>query len=237
MNSQSNTLNLRSLWNALIEIYKVFDAICQKHNLVHYVAFGTLLGAMRHKGFIPWDDDFDVMMPREDYDAFMNIKSELPEYLKWVSIETDSEHGLLFAKIIDKREEVVSNIKKDTGCRLQQGVFLDIFPMDGLPHNTIAFQLWRIKRSFLRRYRSKYELQKWCKSRPYSKSRFVGVANSGSSKMKKIVYDKLYFGTPKRISFENIMVNIPENADAILTIIYGDWRTLPPENERHPAHQ
>ncbi len=70
----------------MLDIYKVFAAICEKHSLRHYVAFGTALGAVRHKGFIPWDDDIDIMMPQPDYEHLIEIApKELPEELQFLS--------------------------------------------------------------------------------------------------------------------------------------------------------
>ena len=76
---------LRPLWDALYEIYEEFAKICDKHGLRYYAFAGTLLGAIRHNGFIPWDDDLDVAMPRPDYEKFIQIsKTELPRHLNFV---------------------------------------------------------------------------------------------------------------------------------------------------------
>ena len=77
--------NLKPVWSAILEVYDQYALVCNRFGLRHWVAYGTLLGAVRHKGFIPWDDDFDVFMPREDYERFLSIAdTELPEYLKIV---------------------------------------------------------------------------------------------------------------------------------------------------------
>ena len=91
--------NLAPVWKVVLDIYREFAAICQRHSLRHYAAFGTALGAVRHKGFIPWDDDFDVMMPRPDYERLIEIApSELPAHLQFLSKKTtpgcqQKQHG------------------------------------------------------------------------------------------------------------------------------------------------
>ena len=81
---------LRSCQLKQLEILKIFDRICRKHNLRYWIDGGTLLGAVRHKGFIPWDDDLDVAMPSEDYKKLDQIiQSELPDHLFWQTPKTD----------------------------------------------------------------------------------------------------------------------------------------------------
>ena len=79
----------------LLSIYQAFAAVCEKHGLKYWVAFGTMLGAVRHNGFIPWDDDFDVFMLREDYEKFLTVADkELPEYFKDVLEILDKRFSL-----------------------------------------------------------------------------------------------------------------------------------------------
>mgnify|MGYP003607550694 CR=1 FL=1 len=104
---------------------------CDKHHLRYYICGGTLLGAVRHKGFIPWDDDIDIMMPRPDYLKFVaSYNGSNPRYLV-KSIENDAEYWRTFAKVFDLhttlKEDAIRIPKKDNG------VFIDIFPVDGLP--------------------------------------------------------------------------------------------------------
>ena len=126
--------NLRPIWDATLEIYKAVVTICKRHNLRHYVTDGTLIGAIRHKGFIPWDDDFDMSMPRPDYEKFiMYAKDELPSHLKFVNWKNTPEFHLLFGKVQDCRREVIENLERESGITMSNGLFLDIFPIDGYP--------------------------------------------------------------------------------------------------------
>lgn len=111
--------------NLLIE----FDALCKRHGLKYYIDGGTLLGAMCYEGFIPWDDDIDLKMPRPDYERFIRLGDELPDFMR---IETPSkEHcDYLFAKLTDARTLLIENPGEH---EKRSGVYVDIFPMDALP--------------------------------------------------------------------------------------------------------
>jgi len=99
-------------------------------NLTYYISYGTLLGAIRHKGFIPWDDDIDVCMPRGDYDRFIKEGSEyLPENYFIQTMESDPKYALNFAKLRDSNTALFEKHVLDVD--INHGVFIDIFPVDG----------------------------------------------------------------------------------------------------------
>ena len=115
-----------------LRILKIFDDICQRNNLNYFLLAGTLLGAIRHKGFIPWDDDVDVIMPRGDFEKLAKIvQKELPEDLFWQDIHTDNfpHFRTLFGKIRDKNSQMEKNDNYHTG------VFLDIFILEKVSSN------------------------------------------------------------------------------------------------------
>lgn len=131
--------NLRPIWDATLEIYQAVVTICERHNLRHYVTDGTLIGAIRHKGFVPWDDDFDMSMPRPDYEKFIEYaKDELPPYLKFVNWHNTPEFHGLFGKVQDCRREVVEGLEQKTGRVLSNGLFIDIFPIEGYPESKLG---------------------------------------------------------------------------------------------------
>lgn len=134
---------LRPLWDELLLIYEVFARICAKHGLRHYGFAGTALGAVRHKGFIPWDDDLDVIMPRPDYEKFIAIAGEeLPSHLKFVYWRNTPELNLLAGKIQDIRKDKILALEKQLGFILSNGLFIDVYPIDGYPS---GLQYWRAK--------------------------------------------------------------------------------------------
>ena len=123
---------LRQLQLCELEILDEFVRICEKHNLQYYLVGGTLLGAVRHQGFIPWDDDIDVAMPREDYDRFakISVKELAPQYF-YQCPETDPYYFLTYAKIRKNGTEVYEERFKN--AKFHKGVFIDIFPLDFCP--------------------------------------------------------------------------------------------------------
>lgn len=117
---------LRQAQLVMLRILKIFDAICQKYSLHYWLEAGTLLGAARHGGFIPWDDDIDVTMPIEDYTKFFEIaEREMPYDIFFQTKETDSEHDITWAKMRDR-----FSYMDDPGGPYPylQGIPIDIFP-------------------------------------------------------------------------------------------------------------
>ena len=117
----------------LLVILKEFIRVCEKHHLRYFVDGGTLLGAMRHKGFIPWDDDIDVSMPREDYDKFVKLQYEYegtPYFIQtW---RTDPHYTYCFAKLRDSSTTFIESYY--VNHRINHGVWIDIFPVDGFSY-------------------------------------------------------------------------------------------------------
>ncbi len=146
--------NLRPLWDAILEVYKAFATICERHGLRYCADCGTALGAVRHKGFIPWDDDMDIQMPRPDYEKFVEIaKKELPTGLAWLDRFNCPEFGFGFGKVIVTDENVVARVARESGLSLGQGVFIDVFPLDGYPDSGLSV-LWRRVQNYLFSLRS-----------------------------------------------------------------------------------
>lgn len=126
----------KAVWNAEIALLEVFKSICKKNNLQYFAIGGTLLGAARHKGFIPWDDDIDLAMFRDEYEIFLGIaKTELPEGVFLQVADTDVDFFLGHAKL---RLNHTTAIRRDQYSKkhlCHQGIFIDIFPMDNIPAN------------------------------------------------------------------------------------------------------
>ena len=107
--------------------------ICEKYHLRYFVAFGTLLGTVRHKGFIPWDDDIDVGMPRPDFRRFEKIvEKELPEYLHYCSFKKTEGYNHYVPRITDSRVKVID---ESAAVDAEKEAWIDIFPLDGMPGN------------------------------------------------------------------------------------------------------
>lgn len=116
----------------ICEVAKAFDAFCNEHNLRYFAIGGTAIGALRHKGIIPWDDDIDVVMPRPDYDRFLKLSDQLlPKYDVFSHINTPKYH-LSMAKMCDASTSYLSSFSQ----HVMLGAFIDIFPIDGCPGHT-----------------------------------------------------------------------------------------------------
>ena len=128
-----------------LKLLKIFINICEKYNLRYYIGGGTMLGAIRHKGFIPWDDDVDIDMPREDYKRFLNIyKKELKEYPECDidSYYTNNSISLV-ARLVDKRVKVKQ--RKGILSDYISPIWIDIVPVDGLPDNGLLRKIHLLK--------------------------------------------------------------------------------------------
>ena len=133
--------NIEILHQVDMEIVKAVVKICDKHGLMYYMLGGTMLGAIRHKGFIPWDDDIDLGMPREDYEKFLKIApKELPKLYKVVNYRNTPKYQYYITRVLDTDtkviEERIGNDSKYTNASI------DIFPIDGTPNNPVLRKIY-----------------------------------------------------------------------------------------------
>lgn len=125
--------NLQKLHKAEFEMLVEFKRICEKHNILYFLSGGTLLGAIRHGGFIPWDDDIDVEVPRSEYEKLLKIiEKELPLEMEFKSYDTDPSYHNPIARIINNKVKVINHSFSEG--RLEPA-WIDIFPLDGMPDN------------------------------------------------------------------------------------------------------
>lgn len=128
--------NIDLLHEADIEIVKEIVALCNRHGLKYWMLGGTMLGAIRHKGFIPWDDDIDLGFPRKDYEKFLELApKELSTHLKIVNYKTDPDYHYYITRVLDTETKVIENRFASEGK--YTNVSIDIFPLDGFPNNFI----------------------------------------------------------------------------------------------------
>ena len=241
------------------EMLKVFVDICNKYSIRYFVQGGTLLGTVRHSGFIPWDDDVDVSLHREDYEKFLEVaEKELPDYYFLQTKDTDPEYPNNFAKIRDSRTTFLETSAKN--LNINHGAYIDIFPLDNYPCGIKAklyeikkkLLTWRINKAFYIPHMSLVskiatiitmilfpslkgavtKREKLYKSVPFSDT---VVNNSGAWLSKEIIPRKWVDGIIE-MEFEGIKVNVSDKYDEWLTYVYGDYMSLPPENERVGHH-
>ena len=139
-NESSN--NLRQYQLYLLEILDAFISVCQSQNLRYYLNAGTLLGAVRHQGFIPWDDDIDVCMPRTDYEQFLSCSAKmLPSHLRavWFRNQKKGEHLQYYCQIQNLKVPIIQYI---ADLPHETYAWIDVFPLDGMPTSSFSRKLY-----------------------------------------------------------------------------------------------
>lgn len=253
---------MNDLQRTEFELLKTFVAVCRQLDLTYFLVCGSALGAVKYGGFIPWDDDIDVGMPREDYDVFLEkAQALLPDHLFLQSHRTEAHYPHYAAKLRDSRttflESTVAHLP------INHGVFLDIFPLDGYPETkSHQKQLERKKLHFqlkqqamfrsdcsgkIKLLRKIFHLLGIHKNFPRQTAAFEKVAalptadaavwcNHGNWQGRKEYAPRWHYGQGAEAQFEGLTVRVPENFDAYLTQKYGDWRADLPEEEKVGHH-
>ncbi len=182
-------IELKELKKIELNLLKQVHAFCEKENLRYFLAGGTLLGAVRHKGFIPWDDDIDIAMPRPDYDKFIQLCKEKCQEFKVASFETQSKYTYTFAKVYDQK----TTIKEKIGNRndFELGVYIDVFPLDGVGETTEDARKIIKKTKFKRELLVAYNWKKFSRSKTrawyYEPIRFAFYLLSRFVKSEKMI--------------------------------------------------
>lgn len=135
---------LKKLQQVELEILKDFISICNKYNLPYFATGGTAIGALRHQGFIPWDDDVDVCMLRKDYDTFMEVApKEMGDKYIFMTTETEPRYPLMFGKMVKKGTRFIEDAYQQANYPL--GIYIDIFPYDQTPEDESLRKKWQKK--------------------------------------------------------------------------------------------
>lgn len=128
---------MTELQKTILDIFKEVALLCEKEHIDYYALGGTAIGAVWHSGFIPWDDDMDIMIPVEDFDRFIGAaERNLPDYLKIYTYKDSVRYGNIFIKVVDVRTTLIESVEVDYPL-MYKGVFLDIMPLGGIPDNCI----------------------------------------------------------------------------------------------------
>ena len=242
-------LSLDEIKNIEKDILKFFDEFCRNNNLRYWLSGGSMLGTLRHKGFIPWDDDIDVFMPDVDYKKFLELFQETQLYKMHIVDDIDDVWPhYKFVRIMDKRTYFV---EKYPFYRHHFGVNLEILPIVGLPTEKaerIAYIRQYDKYNKKRRqlfFECDGNMDKFriactpykptIKDYKFDSSEYVGVLGTGYYE-KDCTTREVYTKT-LRLPFEDIEVNIPVGYKEYLDNLYGEgWEELPPEKDRIAKH-
>ena len=254
-------IELEELRRIQISILDVVTDFCEKHAINYWIDSGTLLGAIRHKGYIPWDDDIDIGMLREDYDKFMDLFNKHNSRYKFYCIENNPNFLYPHGKVLDTTTVLYEPDKK--GNKLS--VNIDIFVYDNAPNeddkvekmydrrdkyrrlqelrcaknkprgNIIRRIFVHLVRGVLHLFPKNYFIKKILKnSRRYVNAKTVRVGNFTA--YSRIACDKSIFNEFIKVEFEGKEYNAPIGYDAWLTAFYKDYMTLPPEEKRVSHH-
>lgn len=243
-----------------LDIMQKLHDYCEENRIEYCLSHGSLIGAIRHKGFIPWDDDIDVFMTRDEYNKFCKLfpKDQEKYGLKMVNAFTETYLGRPMTKIIDMRTRLIEpNYLYDD----EIGVNVDIWPVDGVLAseesqtkrcNKIKMQINLMYARILkfRACKNSKERLAHLVSLPFAAKKIVykidaelsSVPFSTSDKVSCYVdpykkeFERVWFEKRRLAVFEDRMFYVPEEADKILMVLYGDYMKLPPEEKRQPHH-
>ena len=240
---------LRKAQLIMLDMLIEFDAICKKHQLQYWLDSGTLLGAVRHQGFIPWDDDIDLSMPVEDYNKFLKIaESEFSNEIFFQTSQTDKNFKFDYIKLRSNKASVIELHEKDKSIKYHQGVFVDIFPMLTIENTEANKKQYDSTFKEIRNVSSVSLHTPDGKDDPVIRSNLVASLKQKhqgwENDKSKIIYGgempdvAAWFDLSEvlpltTIQFEGRFFPAPNNPGHYLDAIYSfDYRQLPPENKR-----
>ena len=263
-------MELRELQLIELDMLKQFVAFCEKNGLRYFLLEGTLLGAVRHKGFIPWDDDIDIVMPRSDYNKLLEIgRDAFAEPLSLNHYSFTPGYYYSFARLANNSIHIMNHT---ANIPRKEAIAVDIIPLDGFPDPGLKRLFHKLRITFwwdLNNMAQFNELVDQKRKRSGVKKVLLAIASKLSWMFKKIdtnkclvninkalaAYDydsdsnyviqylgtwgfheiipREWMGEGKEVEFEGEMFMGPSDADAMLTMIYGDYMQLPPVNERN----
>lgn len=254
---------MNDLQKAEFELLKIFIEICEKCGLKYYMVCGSALGAVKYSGFIPWDDDIDVALPRYDYDKFCEVAAHyLPSNIFLQNFHTDPQFPHVFSKL---RNSDTTFIEKDTShLNINHGVYIDVFPLDGYPVEDSDARIFELKRKLLswKQYcalkdKSKFKIRirnSFFRVLGYHKRTHKTLAklenlyksfdlqssklwcNYGNWQGRLEYAPKEQYGDGVRTIFEGIEVVVPKSYDEYLTQKFNDWRADLPKDQQVGHH-
>lgn len=255
-------IELNELHKIQLDILLDFSKFCEENDINYTIAYGSLIGAVRHKGFIPWDDDIDVVVPRQDYMKLVEIFNNRDSIYKLSSIYNNPDYPYCQIKIQDTRTILIENNWRKIGINI------DIFPLEGLPstkiiqyihlssckilRHIIGYKKLIIKNQIktskkislfiikllLSQFTLNYFinlLDKLARKYSYVNSKYVANLVWGTYDFKE-KFDKELFESFDKMEFEGNIFMVPADYKKILTQIYGDYMKLPPENTQKSHH-
>lgn len=254
---------MNALQEKSFELLRQVVQICEKWDIPYYLVCGTALGAVKYQGFIPWDDDIDVGLLRPDYERFLEVApKELPQWCFLQNYRTEKIFHHTFSKLRDSRTTFVEASTR--ALPINQGIYVDIFPIDGYPNGKLKRLHFALKQKMLNwvrfsilvdstnpKARKRNKILRALGVHRFHKNAIAALermyasysleaserwCNYGNWQGKLEYAPKWHYGEGTWATFEGLRVRIPENYDAYLTQKYGDWRSDPPEDKQKSHH-
>lgn len=246
---------INELQKIQLSMLKDFDAVCQKHRISYQLFSGTALGAVRHKGFIPWDDDIDVVMLREDYERFFDSASKELDSNKYYVQREFSEHWPMFFSKLRLNGTTYIEKYHSHDARIHQGIYIDIFPCDNLSDSRLMQKLQYIaskiviaKSLYARGYETNSTVKKCfmqfcrilptepfkrlCIRRNDSSSLKVHTFFGGGKKFERSIFFREWFEQSVKMRFEDSEFPVSAHYDEMLRVMYGDYMVMPTLEQR-----
>lgn len=252
---------LKQVQQTELSILKEVAAFCEEKNINYCITSGTLLGAVRHNGFIPWDDDIDISMPRADYERFLAYANDFIDGYEIVSTKLNNQYPIAIAKV--RKSGTVMKEPSMAHLDINHGVWIDIFPLDKvknvdkLKHRAHIFNLlttvinYKLKISIPTKIKTKlicmflglFSVKTLDKIRTKvmtseektdAKKYTSFASNLGPS---KLLFDEDVYFPFEKIKFEDNFFFAPAKSEVWLKSAYGDYVMLPPEHERVNRHK
>lgn len=251
------TAKRKRVWAVILDLIVEFDSVCRKHNLRYFLDSGSLLGAIRHGGFIPWDDDIDVTMPREDYEKFIRLDDEFKHPYFLQTPYSDPEYFYSFAKLRNSNTTALVQMFKYQA--FNHGIWISVFPLDRFPEDkgedlylsirkltSENSTYMRMKNPFLsdadRKRVACYsgrnpletfeEIQKLACQYNSEDTLYWGTIILTLVDFHRKCLPCKSFETSVYHAFENLLLPVPKGYDEVLKTEYGDYMELPPIEER-----
>lgn len=255
---------LNQTQKVLLELLEVFIGICEEYDLTYYLVAGSALGAVKYQGFIPWDDDVDVAMPREDYERFLQLApAKLPQWCFLQNYKTDPAFPHVFTKLRNSNTTFIE--RGMAKLPINHGMYLDIFQMDGYPTQAKEIRKLELQKKILawKQYCALDGSKNWKVRlrRPFMRllgyhkrtartlaqlDRLIGQYSLEDSELwcchgnrqGKLEYaPRWHYGKGVTATFEGLTVRVPEQFDPYLTRKYGNWREELPSEQQKSHHQ
>lgn len=252
---------LEHLQNVILSIAKDVDELCRRNNIEYYLLGGSAIGAIRHKGFIPWDDDLDIIMDSNNYERFLKVCKEQLDTDKYYLQEGLKDWPLYFSKI-KLKGTILEEPEGFAANENMKGIYVDVFKMDNVSSNPLVAR-WQY---LCGKYYLCYQLsQRTYASASFKKRLMIALSSPckipfirrfvehqvekfnnkdceywgffyGRTKFKSAIVRKEIFGTPKRVPFEDTQLPVAEHYHEYLTQVFGNYMQLPPEEQRVGLH-